>query len=230
MVPQPSSTRTSHAPMVAAAASPAARYASQRTAVARLRQLGRSNDQPAWTATAGTAAPAPAPAPSTHSGGELATKSTDSARMTIRPGRMNPAPPTSAPARPRSRQAQKMASWVEAGPGIRLQTAIASSNSRASSQPLRSTHSWRSSLMCAGGPPKPIQPIRPHSRSTVPSATRGTAGGRSHGTPGPGPGPGASSQGWLIAARAEAARAACPKSARNPADSALSRRSPASPR
>jgi hypothetical protein len=53
-----------------------------------------------------------------------------------------------------------MASWVEAGPGIRLQTAMASSNSRASSQLLRSTHSWRSSLMCAGGPPNPMQPIR----------------------------------------------------------------------
>ena len=56
--------------------------------------------------------------------------------MTISPGMMNAAPPTRAPARPRSRQAQKMASWVEAGPGIRLQTAMASSNSRASSQPL----------------------------------------------------------------------------------------------
>ena len=66
-----------------------------------------------------------------------------------------------------------MASWVEAGPGIRLHTAMASSNSRASSQPRRSTHSWRSSRMCAGGPPNPMQPIRPHSRSTVRSGTRG---------------------------------------------------------
>ena len=37
--------------------------------------------------------------------------------MTIRPGMMNAAPPIRAPARLRSRQAQKMASWVEAGPG-----------------------------------------------------------------------------------------------------------------
>ena len=87
---------------------------------------------------------------------------------------MNPAPPASAPARPRSRQAQKMASWVEAGPGIRLQTAIASSNSVSSSQPLRSTHNCRSSRMCAGGPPNPMTPIRPHSRSTVHSETSGT--------------------------------------------------------
>ena len=85
---------------------------------------------------------------------------------------MNAAPPMSAPARPRSRQAQKMANCVEAGPGSRLQTAIASSNSRASSQPRRSTHNWRSSRIWAGGPPNPMQPIRPHSRSTVASGTR----------------------------------------------------------
>jgi hypothetical protein len=101
---------------------------------------------------------------------------------------MKAAPPARAPARPRSRQAQKMASSVEAGPGIRLQTAIASSNSRASSQPRRSTHSWRSSRMCAGGPPNPRQPIRPHSRSTVLSGTDVPAGG-------------AASPGWLIGAR-----------------------------
>ena len=52
---------------------------------------------------------------------------------------MNAAPPTSAPARPRTRQAQKIASWVEAGPGSRLQAATASSNSCASSH-LRSSH------------------------------------------------------------------------------------------
>ena len=91
--------------------------------------------------------------------------------MTISPGTMNAAPPTRAPSRPRSRQAQKIASCVEAGPGSTLQTAIASSNSRASSQPRRSTHSCRSSLICAGGPPNPMHPIRPHSRSTVHSDT-----------------------------------------------------------
>ena len=45
---------------------------------------------------------------------------------------------------------------------------MASSNSCASSHCLRSTHSCRSSAMCAGGPPKPMHPIRPHSRTTVP--------------------------------------------------------------
>ena len=84
------------------------------------------------------------------------------------PGTMNARPPTSAPSRPRTRHAQKIASSVDAGPGSRLQAAIASSNSAASSQPRPSTHSRRSSAMCAGGPPNPVIPIRPHSRSTVP--------------------------------------------------------------
>ena len=44
---------------------------------------------------------------------------------------------------------------------------MASSNSRASIQPRRSTTSSRSSATCAGGPPKPISPRRPHSRRTV---------------------------------------------------------------
>ena len=87
--------------------------------------------------------------------------------MQTRPGTMKARPPASAPSWPRTRQAQKMASSVEAGPGSRLQAPMASSNSCASSHCLRSTHSWRSSAMCAGGPPKPMQPIRPHSRTTV---------------------------------------------------------------
>ena len=158
--------------MVAAAAPPASRYAAQRNRrpgpARRARvQLGPSSDQPAWTATAATAAPAPAPAPFTHSGGVPSRNSAESARMQTRPGTMKARPPASAPSRPRTRQAQKMASSVEAGPGSRLQAPMASSNSCASSHCLRSTHSWRSSAMCAGGPPKPMQPIRPHSRSTV---------------------------------------------------------------
>ncbi len=88
--------------------------------------------------------------------------------MMISPGRMKASPPATAPARPRTRHAQKIASSVDAGPGSRLQAAIASSNSAASSQPRLSTHSRRSSAMCAGGPPNPVIPIRPHSRSTVP--------------------------------------------------------------
>src|SRR5215472_3548810 len=139
-------------------------------------QLGPSREAPAWTATAGTAAPAPAPAPSTHSGGEPARYSAAKARITIRPGTMNAIPPASAPARPWTRQAQKIASSVEAGPGSRLQAAIASSNSCAEIQPRRSTHSCRSSAMCAGGPPNPMQPMRLHSRAIVSSETSGRAG------------------------------------------------------
>src|SRR4051812_19197582 len=71
-----------------------------------------------------------------------------------------------------------MASCVEAGPGSSWQAAFASSNSCADSQPRRSTHSSRRSATCAGGPPKPITPSRPHSRSTVGSGTR--TGGRDH--------------------------------------------------
>ena len=102
-------------------APPASRYPVQRSR--RDRQPAgafparRHQRPPAWTATAATAAPAPAPAPRTHSGGVPARKSTDRARITTRPGTMNAAPPASAPGRPRTRQAQKIASWVEAGPG-----------------------------------------------------------------------------------------------------------------
>src|SRR3954447_14891798 len=71
-----------------------------------------------------------------------------------------------------------MASCVDAGPGSSWHAAFASSNSCADSQRRRSTHSSRSSAMCAGGPPKPIRPRRPHSRSTVGSGTR--TAGRDH--------------------------------------------------
>ena len=71
-------------------------------------------------------------------------------------------PPTIAPATPATRQAEKIASWVEAGPGSRLHAAIASSNSCAVNHCSRSTQSWRSNAMWAGGPPKPMEPIRPH--------------------------------------------------------------------
>src|SRR6185437_6520286 len=142
------------------------------------RQLGTSSDQPAWTATAATALPAPAPAPRTQVGGEVARNKADSARMTIRPGTMNAAPPASAPSLPRTRHAHKIANSVEAGPGSRLQTAIASSNSAASSHRRSSTHSLRSSAIWAGGPPKPMHPIRPHSRTTVRKLAGKPAAGR----------------------------------------------------
>ena len=48
---------------------------------------------------------------------------------------MKQSPPTSAPALPRSRQAERIASCVEAGPGSRLQVAIESSNSAAPIHP-----------------------------------------------------------------------------------------------
>ena len=173
--PHPSRTSTSHGPIVAAAAPPASRYPAQRRREARTGsradarfQLGPSRLHPAWTATAATAAPAPAPRPRIHSGGAPARNSAARTRMRISPGTMKASPPTTAPSRPRTRHAQKIASSVDAGPGSRLHAAIASSNSAASSHPRLSTHSRRSSAMCAGGPPNPVTPIRPHSRSTVP--------------------------------------------------------------
>jgi hypothetical protein len=51
---------------------------------------------------------------------------------------------------------------VEPGPGSSWQAALASSNSRASIQPWRSTTVSLSSAMWAGGPPKPIATMRPH--------------------------------------------------------------------
>jgi hypothetical protein len=176
--PHPSRTRTSQGPIVAAAAPPASRYPTQRRREARTGsradarfQLGTSSDHPACTATAATAPPAPAPAPRTHSGGVPARNSAARTRMRISPGTMKASPPTTAPSLPRTRHAQKIASSVDAGPGSRLHAAIASSNSAASSHSRWSTHSLRSSAMCAGGPPNPVTPIRPHSRRTVPRPT-----------------------------------------------------------
>ena len=74
-------------------------------------------------------------------------------------------PPTRAPAVARGRHTQKMASWVEAGPGRRLTVEIASSKSLAGIQPRSSTQSLRSKAMCAGGPPKPVTPMRPQHRA-----------------------------------------------------------------
>ena len=58
---------------------------------------------------------------------------------------MNARPPATAPGAPRTRQAQKIASCVDAGPGSRLHAAIASSNSPSVSHARRSTQSSRSS-------------------------------------------------------------------------------------
>ena len=60
-----------------------------------------------------------------------------------------------------------MASWVDAGPGRRLQAAMPSSNSVADIHCRSSTHSLRRRAMWVGGPPNPMHPIRPHSRAMV---------------------------------------------------------------
>jgi hypothetical protein len=69
----------------------------------------------ALRATAGTAAPAPAAASTTHRGGCADKKSVERAKMITRPGAIKQTPPMSAPSRPRTLQAQKMARWVEGG-------------------------------------------------------------------------------------------------------------------
>ncbi len=121
----------------------------------------------ALTATAATAAPAPASAPLTHWAGCFPRKRADRARMTIRPGTMKQNPPIRAPRQPRSRQAQKMANCVDAGPGSRLQAAMPSSNSLGVIHSRSTTHSFRSRAMWVGGPPNPMHPMRPHSRAMV---------------------------------------------------------------
>ena len=92
------------------------------------------------------------------------------------PGTMKQTPPISPPSRPRNRQAQKMASWVDAGPGRRLVAEMPSSNSGAVSQWWSSTQSWRNRAMWAGGPPNPMAPMRPHSRAILERGTLSLAG------------------------------------------------------
>ena len=161
--------------MVAAEMAPTAKYATQRIRRVRawpaLRQLAGRRPRAALRATAGTAAPAPAAAPLTHSGGWAAKKRAERAKMITSPGAMKQRPPIRPPRRPRNLQAQKMASWVEAGPGKRLVEEMASSNSWALSQPRSSTQSWRKRAIWAGGPPKPMIPIRLHSRTMVENGT-----------------------------------------------------------
>ena len=86
------------------------------------------------------------------------------------PGRTKPSPPMTARAGPRSRQAQKMASWVEAGPagGCKRRSR---SRTLPGAQPDGCRWLQRSTQerdIGAGGPPKPMQPIRPHSRGIQP--------------------------------------------------------------
>src|SRR5205823_5691849 len=124
MTPQPRSTRTSQGPSVAAATPPSAAYAIQRQCAGDRLQLSGTSPMPARTATAATAAPAPAPAPRTQSGGEP-RKMAASPRIITSPGRINAAPPRTAPIGPATRHAQKIASCVDAGPGSRLHAATA---------------------------------------------------------------------------------------------------------
>ena len=86
---------------------------------------------------------------------------------------MKQTPPSTAPGTPRRRQAHRMASWVEAGPGRRLVAAMASSNSDASNHVSRSTQRRRNMAMWVGGPPNPVHPMRPHSRTMVRNGTVG---------------------------------------------------------
>ncbi|GAB3844692.1 hypothetical protein GCM10027610_059620 [Dactylosporangium cerinum] len=175
--PAASRTRTSQGPSSIAAAAETAAYATHRARPPRVApvrcQLAGTRLAPAWTATGATAAPAPAAAPITAGAGCQDSSSTDRPRMTIRPGTMKQTPPSSPPTQPRSRQAQKIASWVEAGPGSRLVAAMPSSNSWALIQPRFVTHSCRRRLMCAGGPPNPVIPIRVHCVMIVRSDTCG---------------------------------------------------------
>ena len=69
---------------------------------------------------------------------------------------MNARPPATAPGPPADALRAVDRELRRRRPGQQLAAAFASSNSRASIQPRRSTHSSRSSATCAGGPPKPI--------------------------------------------------------------------------
>ena len=67
--------------------------------------------------------------------GRVRGRARPAATMRTKPGTMNASPPTIAPLTPATARAQKIASWVEAGPGRRLVAATASWNSRGG-QPL----------------------------------------------------------------------------------------------
>ncbi len=80
---------------------------------------------------------------------------------------MKHSPPSTAPTGPPSRHAQKMANWVDAGPGSRFVAATPSSNSRADSHARSSTHSFRSerdvhrrSAEASAADPAPLAPDR----------------------------------------------------------------------
>src|SRR5579859_5487283 len=138
----------------------------------------RANPIPARTITTTTAEAAPADAPRTVSLRPCSRKSSASATIRMKPGTMKASPPTIAPLIPATARAQKIASWVEAGPGRRLVAATASWNSRALSQCSRSTIISRSRAVWACGPPTPRMPSRPQ-RARTPRRSSCDRSGRS---------------------------------------------------
>ena len=81
-------------------------------------QLAGTKSLAALSATAGTAAPAPAAAPRIQSGGTEEDRG--ESKDQDQPGKDEAQPTRDGTGDPRSRHAQKMASWVDAGPGRRF--------------------------------------------------------------------------------------------------------------
>ena len=143
----------------------------------RIRLAGR-RPAAAWTATTGTAAPAPAAAPSTQRGGWEARNSAEGPRIMASPGTMKQPPPTRAPVGPASRQAQKMANWVEAGPGKEVGGGDPVLE-LGGGEPVAVRHAELAEHGDVGrGAAEARTPIRPHWRAMVATPTNGGSGRR----------------------------------------------------
>ena len=134
MTPQPSSTSTSHGPISGGGGAADQRGSAPSAPRERARgalQLGPSSHAAGVHSDRGdgrAGARAGAADPQRRGARQ---EQRDSARITISPGTMNAEPADHRAGGGRAtRQAQKIASWVDAGPGSRLQAAMASSNSR----------------------------------------------------------------------------------------------------
>ena len=155
-------TTTRYGPTVAAATAPVTKSRPSALGPPSRRRPAPSSTgrraSAAASATAGTAAPAPLAAPSTprrrvvreedrrehEDHGEPRADEREAADDGAEDARDAP-------------RAQKIASCVDAGPGSRFVAAIAVLEVLGGEPPARlATHSARSSEMCAGGPPKPI--------------------------------------------------------------------------
>ena len=90
-------------------------------------------------------------------------------------GPMKSSAASPSPAQPARRLPRSRASWVDAGPGTRLQAAKSSPNSSAPSQRRRRTTSRSISATWLAGPPKATQPSRPKTAATSPSRARRVA-------------------------------------------------------